>query len=91
MTSINLAQAYEIINQLNLDELNELSEVISDTLILKRQRFSELVETLQETLNELFENYPNAKIPLTVSPDETIDLMDLIVPSDFCDKCEMGD
>ena len=91
MTSENMKQAYEIVSKLSLEELSELSSVIDSTLIEKRQKFQQLVKTLEETLNEIFDNYPNAKVPLVVSPTEEVDIMDLIIPQDFANKCEMGD
>ena len=91
MTSENMKQAYEIVSKLSLGELTELSSVINNTLIEKRQKFQQLVMTLEETLNEIFDNYPNAKLPLVVSPTEEVDIMDLIIPQDFANRCEMGD
>ena len=91
MTSENMKQAYEIVSKLSLGELTELSSVIDSTLIEKRQKFQQLVKTLEETLNEIFDNYPNAKVPLVVSPTEEVDIMDLIIPQDFANRCEMGD
>lgn len=91
MTSENMKQAYEIVSKLSFGELTELSSVISNTLIEKRQKFQQLVMTLEETLNEIFDNYPNARLPLVVSPTEEVDIMDLIIPQDFANRCEMGD
>ena len=91
MTSENMKQTYEIVSKLSLGELTELSSVIDSTLIEKRQKFQQLVKTLEETLNEIFDNYPNAKLPLVVSPTEEVDIMDLIIPQDFANRCEMGD
>ena len=91
MTSENMKQTYEIVSKLSLGELTELSSVIDSTLIEKRQKFQQLVKTLEETLNEIFDNYPNAKVPLVVSPTEEVDIMDLIIPQDFANRCEMGD
>lgn len=91
MTSENMKQAYEIVSKLSFGELTELSNVINNTLIEKRQKFQQLVTTLEETLNEIFDNYPNAKLPLVVSPTEEVDIMDLIIPQDFANRCEMGD
>lgn len=91
MTSENMKQAYEIVSKLSFGELTELSSVINNTLIEKRQKFQQLVMTLEETLNEIFDNYPNARLPLVVSPTEEVDIMDLIIPQDFANRCEMGD
>ena len=91
MTSDNMKEAYEIVSKLSLGELTELSSVIDNALIEKRQKFQQLVMTLEETLSEIFDNYPNAKLPLVVSPTEEVDIMDLIIPQDFANRCEMGD
>ena len=90
MTSENMKQAYEIVSKLNLEELSELSAEINNTISGRKERFNELVSALDEILHEIFANYPNAYIPLTLSPLEDIDIMDLIVPNDFIQKCKMG-
>ena len=95
MTSENMKQAYEIVSKLSLEELSELSTEINNTISGRKERFNELIITLDETLNEIFTDYPNAHIPLTLSPllspIEEIDIMDLIIPKDFVQKCKMGD
>ena len=73
-----------------LEELNELSAEINNELNEKKERFDELVAALDKILDEIFTDYPNAYIPLTLSPTEDIDIMDLIVPKDFVQKCKMG-
>ncbi len=90
MTSENMKQAYEIVSKLSLEELSELSAEINNTISGRKERFNELVSALDEILNEIFADYPNAYIPLTLSPLEDIDIMDLIVPKDFIQKCKMG-
>lgn len=91
MTSDNMKEAYKAIDKLNLKELSELSAEINDIISEKKERFNELIMSLEEILNEIFAEYPNAHIPLTLSPLEYIDIMDLIVPKDFIQKCKMGD
>ena len=91
MTSDNMKEAYKSIGKLNIEELIELSAEINNTISGKRERFNELIVALDEILDEIFANYPNAHIPLTLSPLEEIDIMDLIVPKDFVQKCKMGD
>lgn len=90
MTSENMKQAYEIVSKLSFGELSELSAEINNTISGKQKRFNELVVALEEILDEIFADYPNAHIPLTLSPLEDIDIMDLIVPKDFVQKCKMG-
>ena len=53
----------------------------------RQNRFRQLCEQVKDTLEALFEQFPNAKIPL----DENIDLMDYVIPSDFVEKCETRD
>ena len=90
MTSDNMKEAYKAISKLSLEELGELSAEINNTISGKKERFNELVVALEEILDEIFTDYPNAHIPLTLSPLEDIDIMDLIVPKDFVQKCKMG-
>lgn len=90
MTSDNMKEAYKVISKLSLEELSELSAEINNTISGKKERFNELVVALDEILNEIFADYPNAHIPLTLSPLEDIDIMDLIVPKDFVQRCKMG-
>ena len=91
MISDNMKEAYKAIDKLNLKELSELSAEINDIISGKKERFNELIMSLEEILNEILAEYPNAHIPLTLSPLESIDIMDLIVPKDFIQKCKMGD
>ena len=90
MTSDNMKEAYRIISKLNLEELSELSAEINNEINEKKERFNELVAELDRILNEISTDYPNADIPLTLSPLEDIDIMNLIVPKDFVQKCKMG-
>lgn len=53
----------------------------------REKNFRRLCKDLKNILDELFEKYPNACIPLTVTPTKSIDLLDYIVPNDFVDKC----
>ena len=90
MTSNNMKEAYKVISKLNLEELSELSAEINNPISGKKERFNELIVALEEILNEIFADYPNAYIPLTLSPLESIDIMDLMIPKDFVQKCKMG-
>ena len=90
MTSDNLKEAYRVISKLNLEELSELSAEINNEIKEKKERFDELIAELDRILNEISTDYPNAYIPLTLSPLEDIDIMNLIVPTDFRQKCKMG-
>lgn len=83
----------EIINQLsNMDsnQLKTLAILSQGTLDRRKNFFDDLVTTLADTLRTINAEFPNAVIPLVVSPTETIDLMDYIIPADFADKCQMG-
>ena len=91
MTSDNMKEAYKAIDKLNFKELSELSTEINNTISKKKERFNELIAALDEILDEISTDYPNAYIPLTLSPIEDIDIMDLIVPENFIQKCKMGD
>ena len=87
----------EIINQLsNMDssQLKELVTLAQETHDRRKnifKYFKYLVDTLEETLRTINAEFPDATIPLVISPTETIDLMDYIIPADFADKCQMGE
>ena len=55
-----------------------------------KERFNNLVVVLEDTLRTITAEFPDATIPLIVSPTENIDIMDYIIPVDFADKCQMG-
>ena len=90
MTSDNMKEAYKVISKLSLEELGELSAEINNIISGKKERFNELIVALEEILDEIFTDYPNTHILLILSPLENIDIMDLIVPKDFVQKCKMG-
>jgi hypothetical protein len=77
-------------------DANQLKELALATLTQERldwrkNHFKGLITTLEDTLRTLQGTFPNAVIPLVVSPTETIDLMDYIIPADFVDRCQMGE
>lgn len=90
MSTNSMEQIYKNINNLNVKELTDLSEIITSKLEGKKARFKALVESLKVVLDTISTDYPNAVIPLIVSPNETIDIMDLIIPEDFIEKCKIG-
>lgn len=55
-----------------------------------KERFNNLIVVLEDTLRAINAEFPDATIPLIVSPTKNIDIMDYIVPADFADKCQMG-
>ena len=55
-----------------------------------KERFNSLVIILENTLRAIDAEFPDAIIPLVVSPTETIDIMDYIIPANFANKCQMG-
>ena len=89
MSTNSMEQIYKNIDNLNVKELTDLSEIITSKLEGKKSRFKALVESLKVILDTISADYPNAVIPLTVSPNETIDIMDLIIPEDFIEKCKI--
>ena len=89
MSTNSMEQIYKNIDNLNVKELTDLSEIITSKLEDKKSRFKALVVSLKVVLDKISEDYPNAVIPLTVSPNETIDIMDLIIPEDFIEKCKI--
>ena len=84
----------EIINQLpNMDssQLKELADLAQKAFDLRKNYFNNLVINLEDALRTINAEFPNAIIPLMISPTEIIDLMDCIVPKDFVDRCQMGE
>ena len=55
-----------------------------------KERCNNLVVVLEDILRTINTEFPDATIPLVVSPTESIDIMDYIIPADFADKCQMG-
>lgn len=89
MSSNSMEQIYKNIDNLNVKELTDLSEIITSKLEDKKANFKALIEALKVVLDKISADYPNAVIPLIVSPNETIDIMDLIVPENFIEKCKI--
>ena len=89
MKNNNVEQIHKNINNLSIKELMELSEIITSKLEDKKAKFKALTELLKDVLDKISSEYPDAVIPLTISPDETIDIMDLIVSKDFIEKCKI--
>ncbi len=86
MSEVRFADLMDNLSKMNESQLQALAEAASDRIIERRERFTTLCENLARDLNTLFDEFPNAKVPLG-----GIDLMDHIVPKDFAESCEIGD
>lgn len=86
MNEVRFADLMDNLSKMNESQLLTLAEAASDRIIERRGRFTTLCENLARDLQILFDEFPNATVPLG-----GIDLMDHIVPEDFVDSCEIGD
>jgi hypothetical protein len=89
------AKAYDAIlaqlSDMDANQLKNLATITQEMLDWRKNHFNDLITTLEDTLRTLQGTFPNAAIPLVVSPTETVDLMDYIIPADFVDRCQMGE
>ena len=76
---------------MDAEQLKELASTTQELLDWRKNHFNDLVAILEDTLRTLQGTFPNATIPLVISPTETADLMDYIIPADFAERCKMGD
>ena len=72
-------------------QLAGLLTATEDRMAERLDRFKYLCGQVKMYLDVIFDEFPNSKLPLTKTTAGEIDLMDYIVPSDFVEKCEIGD
>ena len=86
MNEVRFADLMDNLSKMNESQLQTLAEAASDRIIERRDRFTTLCENLVRDLQILFNEFPNATVPLG-----EIDLMDHMIPVDFVDSCDIGD
>lgn len=91
MNDVQYADLLDHLNEMSQSQLAHLLTATEDRMIERLDRFHHLCGQVKTTLDIIFQEFPNSKLPLTKITAGEIDLMDYIVPSDFVEKCEIGD
>lgn len=80
----------EDLEKISLEELREVLSQAESMVEEKEKRFARLIDTLYRTLDELQNEFPQAYVPVQVSPSEMLDLMDYMIPKDYKEKVYIG-
>lgn len=91
MNNVKYADLLDHLNEMSQSQLANLLTATAERMEERVDRFQYLCRQLKMYLDTIFQEFPNAKLPLTKTTAGEIDLMDYIVPSDFVEKCEIGD
>lgn len=91
MNEVRYADLLDHLKEMNQAQLAGLLTATEDRMAERLDRFHYLCGQVKMYLDVIFEEFPNSKLPLTKTTAGEIDLMDYIVPSDFVEKCEIGD
>lgn len=91
MDDVKYADLFDHLNEMSQTQLANLLTATEDQMTARMDRFQYLCKQVKVYLDTIFQEFPNAKVPLTKTPTDEIDLMDYIVPCDFVEKCEIGD
>ena len=91
MNEVRYADLLDHLNEMSQSQLAHLLTATEERMEERLTRFQYLCGQVKASLDIIFREFPNAKLPLTKTTAGEIDLMDYIVPSDFVEKCEIGD
>ena len=91
MNEVRYADLLDKLNEMSQTQLANLLTATEDRMTERLDRFHYLCGQVKIYLDTIFQEFPNSKLPLTKTTAGEIDLMDYIVPSDFVEKCEIGD
>ena len=91
MNDVKYADLLDHLNEMSQSQLAHLLTATEDRMTERLDRFQYLCGQVKTALDIIFREFPNSKLPLTKTTAGEIDLMDYIVPSDFVEKCEIGD
>ena len=91
MNDVKYADLLDHLNEMSQAQLANLLTATEDRMTERLSRFQFLCGQVKIYLDIIFQEFPNSKLPLTKTTAGEIDLMDYIVPSDFVEKCEIGD
>ena len=91
MNEVKYADLLDHLNEMSQAQLANLLTATEERMTARLDRFHHLCGQVKTYLDVIFQEFPNSKLPLTKTTAGEIDLMDYIVPSDFVEKCEIGD
>ena len=91
MNDVLYADLLDKLSGMSMSQLEHLELSAREAQEERRERFDFLCGELEKYLETLFNEFPNCHIYLTKSPQESVDLMDLILPKNFLEKCKIGD
>ena len=91
MNVVRYANLLDGLKEMSQSQLAGLLTATEDRMTERLDRFQFLCKQLEMYLDTISREFPNANVYLVKSPEENVNLLDLIVPQDFLKKCEIGD
>ena len=91
MHDVKFADICDKITEMNAKQLRELAERCEDRIVERRQRFEMLCNGFYNYLEDLQKEFPNAHVYLCQNGGPDFDVMDLIIPEQTFECCEIGD
>ena len=91
MNEVKYADLLDKLGEMSQSQLAGLLTATEDRMAERLERFQYLCKQLEMYLDTIFKEFPNANVHLVKSPEETVNLLDLIIPQDFLKKWEIGD
>lgn len=91
MNEVRYADLLDKLGEMSQTQLAGLLTATEDRMTERLDRFQYLCKQLEMYLDTIFKEFPNANVYLVKSPEEQVNLLDLIIPQDFVKKCEIGD
>lgn len=91
MNEVKYADLLDKLGEMSQSQLAGLLTATEDRMVERLERFQYLCKQLEMYLDTIFKEFPNANVYLVKSPEEIVNLLDLIIPQDFLKKWEIGD
>ena len=91
MHDVRFADICDKITEMNAKQLRELAVRCEDRIVERRQRFEMLCNGFYNYLEDLQREFPNAHVYLCQNGGPDFDVMDLIIPEQTFECCEIGD
>lgn len=91
MNEVRYADLLDKLGEMSQTQLAGLLTATEDRMVERLDRFQYLCKQLEMYLDTIFKEFPNANVYLVKSPEEHINLLDLLIPQDFLKKWEIGD
>lgn len=91
MNDVRYADLLDKLGEMSQAQLAGLLTATEDRMVERLDRFQYLCKQLEMYLDTIFKEFPNANVYLVKSPEENINLLDLLIPQDFLKKWEIGD